>query len=127
MPVFHLGQILNMRHDLSKDRTDEAMIPEELIGTWVGQDGDGLLFLTLERDGSVTILYDAPDASERTGTFHAQNNRIEIIYAGEAPVSFHFLLAGDKLSIAREGEENAVVLNRYHPTFPESRYGSGNG
>jgi hypothetical protein len=97
----------------------EPHIPEGLIGTWTGQDGDGLLFMTLEADGSITVAYDSPDSLvEQTGTFTVAGNAFHAELLDGTMLSLQFLLTGDTLIFAGETEGETITLTRYQETIP---------
>ncbi len=92
-------------------------IPEGLIGTWAGQDGDGLLFLTLQASGAIIIAYDSPGDAEHTGTFTVQGNDFMADLPDGTAVSLRFLLTGDTLILAGDTEGEVITLTRYHEAF----------
>ncbi len=97
---------------------DNHQIPEGLIGTWAGQDGDGLLFMTLDALGAITVAYDRPDAIEQTGTFTVTGNIFQAELPDGTNLSLQFLLTGDTLIFAGSGEGETITLTRYHEAFP---------
>ncbi len=104
---------------------DAPMIPEGLTGTWTGQDGDGLLFMTLEEDGRIIIAYDTPDDAVKTGTFTVSGSEFEAELPDGTTVRIRFLLTGDTLIFAGEEGGGAITLTRYHealPTVPPAQF-----
>ena len=96
---------------------DGPQIPEGLIGTWTGQDGDGLLFMTLDGDGMIIIAYDTPDDVTQTGTFTVTGNEFEAELIDGTTIALQFLLTGDTLIFAGEDEGETVTLTRYNEAF----------
>lgn len=97
---------------------DRHQIPEGLTGTWAGQDGDGLLFITLDADGSITVVYDRPDAIGQAGTFTVMGNIFQSELPDGTKLSLKFLLTGDTLIFAGDEEGEMITLTRYHEAIP---------
>jgi hypothetical protein len=97
---------------------DMPVIPEGMIGTWSGQDADGLLFITLDAYGMITVAYDRPDAAEQTGTYTVSGNIFEAELSDGTYLSLQFLLTGDTLIFADSEEGETVTFTRYHEALP---------
>jgi hypothetical protein len=95
-------------------KPDKPVIPEGLIGTWSGRDGDGLLFMTLDADGKITVAYDRPDAAEQTGTYTVSGNIFQAELPDGTKLSLQFLLTRDTLVFAGEEEGETITLTRYY-------------
>jgi hypothetical protein len=96
----------------------EPQIPEGMIGTWTGQDGDGLLFMTLDAFGSILVAYDSPDAIEQTGTYLVTGNEFEAELLDGTTIALQFLLTGDTLIFAGDTEGETITLTRYQESLP---------
>ncbi len=94
------------------------IIPEGLLGTWAGQDGDGLLFMMLEEGGRITIVYDSPDAVEQTGKFTVLGNQFMAELQDGARLTLQFRFTEDTLIFAREEEGETITFTRYHEALP---------
>ena len=97
---------------------DRPVIPDGMLGTWTGQDGDGLLFMTLDASGTITVTYDRPDAAEQTGTYTVSGNIFEAELSDGTNLYLQFLLTGDTLIFADDEEGETVTFTRYHEALP---------
>ena len=93
------------------------VIPSGLAGTWTGNDRDGVLFITLEEDGEITVAHNTPDAIEQTGSFIAENGLLEANFADGSYISFQFLLTGNTLILAGGEDGEPITLTRMQGSF----------